>query len=198
MGTAGQSRQGLFIRTRPVGTYTPSGPHTGKLVKYSEVRLLLLDFAHEADAPIDFTQAVHDVGLKIGMSFRRLQAANADVAWAADVPNHNFPQTLSYTPLAPNAGIKAKLDAQFNTDGTWKAFFIDKNLVMPPGPKSIYIQTTLNPFATLNDRDVHFVPVVVVLGNFDDFTQHYALGISTYTKGLAAGGFEFDSQILSN
>jgi hypothetical protein len=194
MGTGGQDRQGLHIRKRLV-SYTPDAhtAHKGTLVKYSEIRMLVNDFAHEADSAIPYSQAVHDHGVTIAMSFHKAHAP--EVAWAAAAPGYLSPDALSYTPLARNPGIETILKGMFKTDGTWFGYVIGTSQ-FPTGNNVMYIRTTIDPFMTNHERDVHIVPVLVVIGTSGDFATHYALGVATFTQGEAF--FTFDSQVLSD
>ena len=190
MGTGGQSRQGLWIQTRKV-VYTASNPP--KVTKYSEVTLIL-DWGPGGVS--DPTQVLHDNGLKIGMAFRAGHAP--DLAWAAAAPGYATPETLTYAPLAEIRAITNLVKAVFSTDGQWQGYRIPKNAVTLSGPKSLYFRTTIDKFQTPNKLDVHFVPVVVVLDTFPDFTQHYALGVGLFTQGKGQGAFEIDTQALTN
>jgi hypothetical protein len=194
MGTAGNDRQGLYIKKRLV-EYTPDThvPHKGALVKHSEIRMLVNDFAHEADSVIDYSQGVRNSGLTIGMSFHK--AHGPAVAWAAAAPDYGTPKTLSYTPLTRNSTIEAILQGMFKTDGNWFGYTIAAGAF--PTPNNVmYIRTTFDPFMTNHDRDVHFVPVLVTIGTSGDFAIHYAAGVASFTQGESL--FTFDSQILSD
>ncbi len=194
MGTAGQARQGLWIQTRTV-VYTPaSPPGKPKVDKYSEITLLLNNWGPGGSQ--DPAQVVHDNGLKIGMCFHTGHAPT--VAWAADTPGNTTPQTLRYTTLPEINTITSLLNAVFTANGKWQGYRIPAHAFPLPGPKNVYFKTTIDNFNTKHALDVHFVPVVVVLDTFPDFTQHYAAGLGMFTRGKTTNAFELDSQTLTN
>jgi hypothetical protein len=193
MGTAGATHQGLRIRTRKVA-YSEVGFNPPMLEKFSEVSWMTT--LPSPGVVTEFAQGVHDNGLKIGMNFHR--GHTPIVGWAADEADHAAPETLTYTGLIEDHRITTKLNDVFSTDGKWRGYEIPAGAVIPAasGKTSLYFNTRLYGFGHHHPMDIQFVPVVVALGSFPDFTQHYAIGVGIYGPGKSAQGFEFDTHVL--
>jgi hypothetical protein len=189
MGTGGETRQGLWIQTRKVEYTAGRDP---SVTKYSEVTLIV-DWGPTGVS--DPAQVVHDHGLMIGMNFRAGHVPK--LAWVAEAPGHASPETLTYTALTEVNAITKLLKKVFSTDGKWQGYRIPKNTVILPGPKNLYFKTTIDKFKTNHKMDMHFVPVVVALGDLPDFETHYAVGIGTFTRGKGQQSLELDTQALT-
>lgn len=195
MGGGVPGPQGLYIKTRFVD-FKSSSPN--KVIKYSEVGVVSA-FGAATD---DVSVVINQNGLKIGMNFRA--AHRPTVAWAADVPNVANPDALNYTTLNENTAITDLVQDVFGTEGRWIGYRIAPNAIpLPPvGNKThLYFKTTIKNFRRPHDFDCHIVPIVCVLGNFNDFKTHYALGFGIFTMGKGAGvnpvSLEFESQTIT-
>jgi hypothetical protein len=195
MGGGVPGPQGLYIKTRTVDWKPNSAT---KVIKYSEVGVIS-NFGQGTD---DVSQVIHDNGLKLGMNFRA--AHRPTVAWAGGVPNVANPQNLNYTTLTENTTITDLVQDVFGTEGRWIGYRIAPNLIPlpPPGNKThLYFKTTIKNFRRPHNFDCHIVPIVCVLGNFNDFQTHYVLGIGIFTigKGTALNplALEFESQTIT-
>lgn len=203
MGVATNAPQGLSIKTIQM-TYDTS---SGRVTRVSEAGIVLAFGSGVADH-----SAIRQKGLKLGFRIRRAHTS-AEVAFttgAATPPNQTGPPPAQYVVLAEDSQVTQELQAVFGTDRCrilwfswpnerWIGFKISGGTIPSPvSPSSLdrlFFRIVLGQFSTIHPRDCDVLPVVATLGDMT-FQQHYALGVSVYTKGSAAGAPLFDTQVL--
>jgi hypothetical protein len=195
MGGGVPGPQGLYVKTRSVDWQLNK---THQVTKYTEVGVIS-NFGQVTD---DVSQVIHDNGLKLGMQFRA--AHRPTVAWAGAAPNVANPQNLNYVVLNEDDIVTDMVEDVFGSEGQWIGYRIAANLIPLPAAGSkthLYFKTTLKNFRRLHSFDCHVVPIVCVLGNFNDFKTHYVLGVGIFTIGKGGGvnprSLEFESQTIT-
>jgi len=168
--------------------------------------------------------AIRQRGLKVGFRIRRAYGS-AQMAFTTGATTSGGlppPPAAQYVALTPDPTVTQELVSIFGVDSCpffiwpwlwpwpwpwswpteeWIGFRIAANTIPPPTSPAandrLFFRIVLNRFDTTHVKDCDIVPVVAGLGDVP-LQQHYALGVSIYSRGPAAGGPVFDSEVLGN
>jgi hypothetical protein len=205
MGVGGSSPHGLSIKTVDM-TYDAS---THRVTRVSEAGIIF-----QFGPGVGDHSQIRQHGLKIGFRIRRAHGS-AEMAFttgAATSASQPPPPAAQYVSFSENAAATQELRSIFGVDTCsfffftremerWIGFNIPAGSIPPPvSPASadrLFFKITLRRLDTSHVKDCDVVPVVATFGNIP-FQQHYALGVSFYTRGPVAGAPTFDAQVLGN
>ena len=205
MGVGGSSPHGLSIKTVDM-TYDAS---THRVTRVSEAGIIIVFGPNVADH-----SKIRQDGLKIGFRIRSTHGS-AQVAFTTGAATSNTqppPPPAQYTVLSEDPATTQELYSIFGVDTCrflfwtrkterWIGFNIATSQIPPPvSPASadrLFFRITLRRLDTSHVKDCDVVPVVAGFGT-DPLQQHYALGVSFYTRGPGASAPTFDAQVLGN
>jgi hypothetical protein len=204
MGVGGAGPQGLSIKTIQMAHDTSSG----RVTRVSEAGIVF-----QFGSGVGDHSAIRLRGLKLGFRIRRAHTS-ADVAFttgaATTAPAQTGPPPAQYMSLTEDTQVTQELRTVFGTDRCrllwfswpterWIGFSISGNsippAVTPASSDRLFFRIVLGHFSTIHQRECDVLPVVATMGDIP-FQQHYALGISVYTRGSTAGAPVFDTQVL--
>jgi hypothetical protein len=203
MGVAMGGAQGLSIKTIQI-SYDST---TGRVSRTSEAGIVFVFGPGVGDH-----SAIRQRGLKLGFRIRRSHES-AEVGFttgAATAAGQTGPPPGQYVTLVENSAVTQELQAIFGVDRCrvlwvswpserWIGFHIPANNipphVTPIATDRLFFRVTLGRFNPIHQKDFDILPVVATLGDLP-FQQHYALGISVYTREAAAGAPVFHTQAL--
>jgi hypothetical protein len=174
----------------------------------------------EASMIVQFGPGVfgHDTirqrNLKLGVRIRRahISAQLAVTTGSVTSPTQPPPPAGQYLPQTEDPLVTQELVALFGVDSCrflfwsrpterWIGFTIAGNTlpiaVSPAANDRLFFRIVLGRLDTSHVKDCELVPVIAGFGNAP-LQQHYALGLSVYSRGVAAGAPTFDAQVLGN
>jgi hypothetical protein len=205
MGVAGSGPHGLSIKTIEM-TYDAGSHH---VTRVSEAGIIF-----QFGAGVGDHSAIRQRGLKLGFRIRRahVSAQMAFTTGATTSGGQPAPPAAQYVPLTQDPQVTQELISIFGTDSCrflfwswpteqWIGFNIAASSipapVSPAAADRLFFRIVLGRLDTSHVKDCDLVPVVAGFGDVP-LQQHYALGLSVYSKGPAAGGPVFDTQMLGN
>jgi hypothetical protein len=199
MGGGLPGRQGLAIKTLAI-QFTPAKTKSGKaLPKGRLVRTSESAVVGDPGIPAAGAQAIRMFGLKVGMRFRNAHKV-VSIKWAS---GNALPGTAAFKNVNKSQPVTKACEDVFGKAGQWYGFTIPGNAIVPPMPlpypadqDRLYFIVTVDNFRYRHPMDFHEVPVAVILGNFPDFKQHYALGVGLFTIGKGNQSIQFDTQVI--
>jgi hypothetical protein len=204
MGSGTGVRQGLLITVDSV-VYTaamsknktnPKPLSHGKLVRETDVAIV-----GDPGVPAAASQAMRQLGLKIGMRFRSAHHG-ITVEWTSGDKQAG---PGAYTKATKNTSVTTKCEDVFGTAGQWWGFKIKGSDITPTFPlpypvdrDRLFFRVTIDNFHPNHPNDFHDVPVVAVLDTFPDFTGHYVMGMGLFTIGNANNALQFDTEVIGH
>lgn len=205
MGVVGLGSHGLSIKTIEM-TYDAM---SHRVTRVSEAGIIF-----QFGPGVGDHSAIRQRGLKLGFRIRRAHgsAQMAFTTGATTSGGQPAPPAAQYVPLSESPQVTQELISIFGSDSCrflfwswpterWIGFNIAATSIPAPvNPQSadrLFFRIGLGRLDTSHVKDCELVPVVAGFGDIP-LQQHYALGLSVYSRGPAAGGPMFDTQVLGN